>query len=170
MPRSVQKIGTAIRSEFEVFDSSSAPVLGLVTGDFTIFLSANGVDVAVPGVIVVTISEVGNGRYSASWTANANTFWNLTIRHATYNKRGWSEGFDVTPDGVYTINDIFDKTDGVETGFTLRQAMRLMSAVLCGKVSGGPGLPIFRNMQDTANRVSSTADANGNRTVVTLTP
>jgi hypothetical protein len=170
MPRSVQKVSTTVRSEFEVFDSSNAPVLGLVTGDFTILLSANGVDVPVPGTIVVTITEVGNGRYSATWTPNASTFWDLTIRHATYNKRGWSEGFDVNADGVWTINDLFVKADMVETGWDLRDALRVMAAVLCGKVSGGPGNPVFTNLQQTAPRVDSIADANGNRTTVTLTP
>jgi hypothetical protein len=76
----------------------------------------------------------------------------------------------VTADGVFTINDIFDKADGVETGFTLRQALRLMAAVLCGKVSGGPDHPVFTNLQQTTPRVDSVADANGNRTTVTLTP
>jgi hypothetical protein len=166
MPRSVHKISTLIRCEFEVFDSANNPVLGLVDGDFTKFLSANGVNSA----IVVTITELANGRYTGTFTPNAATFWNLCIRNAAHNKRGWSEGFDVTADGVFTINDIFDKADGVETGFTLRQALRLMAAVLCGKVSGGPDHPVFTNLQQTTSRVDSVADANGNRTTVTLTP
>lgn len=60
--------------------------------------------------------------------------------------------------------------DGVEDGYTVKQSLRLMAAVLCGKVSGGPGSPVFRNMPDTAARVAATADSGGNRTSVTLTP
>jgi hypothetical protein len=45
-----------------------------------------------------------------------------------------------------------------------------MSAVLCGKVSGGPANPAFRNMVDSKARVVSVADSNGNRSSVTLDP
>lgn len=46
--------------------------------------------------------------------------------------------------------------------------LRLMAAVLLGKVSGHPGSPDFRDVNDTKNRVSATTDADGNRTAVTL--
>lgn len=60
--------------------------------------------------------------------------------------------------------------DGVEPGFTVRDVLRLLSAVTAGKVSGGPGAPVFRNLPDTADRVSGTADSSGNRTAVTYNP
>ena len=66
--------------------------------------------------------------------------------------------------------NLLDLANGVETSFTLRQSLRLMAAVLCGKASGGPSNTVFRDMGDAANRVTSVADANGNRTTVTLTP
>jgi hypothetical protein len=65
---------------------------------------------------------------------------------------------------------LLDLTNGIETGYTLRQAMRIAAAVLGGKVSGGPDTPIFRNLGDTQNRVAAVADKDGNRTAVTLTP
>ncbi len=166
MPRSVQKINTLIRSEFEVYDFSNNPVLGLVTGDFDRLLSINGADSG----IAITIAEVGDGRYSATFTPNATGFWNMCLRNSTYNPRGWSEGFDVTTDGVFDIFDIFTKADMVETGWDLQDTLRVMAAVLCGKVSGGPGTPAFTNLQQTATRVSAVADSSGNRTTVNLTP
>lgn len=170
MPRSVQKLGTVVRSYISVFDAANTPVTGLVDGSFTKFLAFG----SATSAIVVTVSEIdainNPGQYVATFTPTSSGSWYLGVRNAANNPRGWDEEFDVTVDGVFTINEIFDKIDGVETGFTLRQTMRLMSAVLCGKVSGGPGTPVFRNMQDTANRVASTADPNGNRTIVTLTP
>jgi hypothetical protein len=60
--------------------------------------------------------------------------------------------------------------DGIETGYTLKQTLRLISAVLLGKVTGAPGSPVFRNMPDTADRVAATADTSGNRSAITLTP
>ena len=69
----------------------------------------------------------------------------------------------------YENTDSFlDKANGVETGWTVREAMRIMLSVIAGKVSGaGTGTEIFRNTTDTKNRVSSTVDTSGNRTTVT---
>ena len=74
---------------------------------------------------------------------------------------------DAIPTAAENASALLDKADGVETGYTPKQALRLMAAVLCGKVSGGPGSPVFRNLADSANRVSATADSSGNRTAVT---
>lgn len=71
---------------------------------------------------------------------------------------------------VYENTDAFlDKTAGVETGVTVRGALRLMLAVLAGKVSGaGTGTEVFRNgVADSKARVTSVVDSSGNRTVVT---
>lgn len=68
------------------------------------------------------------------------------------------------------INALFDLTDGVEVGFTLRQTLRLIAAVLCGRTTGGPASTIFRNMQNTANRVVTQADSDGNRNTISLIP
>lgn len=158
----------------EVYDFDQNPVTGLVDADFTKFVTLNGAN----NVTVVTVTEIANGRYDASFTPGSNGFWSVLIRQdtgAAYNKRGWQEDFDVTTDGVLSLTDIvlaiFDSVDSlIETGYTFRATMRLMSAVLCGKASGGPGNSVFRNMPDTANRVTSVADSSGNRTVMTLTP
>lgn len=166
MPRSVQKINTLVRTEFRVYDSSNNPVTGLVDGDFDKLLSLNGVN----SIVAVTVAEVTDGRYTATFTPNNTGFWNLVLTNSTYNPRGWSEGFDVTTDGVFDIFDIFTKADMVETGWDLQDTLRVMAAVLCGKVSGGPGTPEFTNLQQTAPRVSAVADTSGNRTSVTLTP
>ena len=58
----------------------------------------------------------------------------------------------------------------IESGFTAEQVMQIIAAVIAGKVSGGPGSPVFRNLPDTADRVSGTADSDGNRTDATYTP
>lgn len=61
-----------------------------------------------------------------------------------------------------------DLADGVETGITERQALRLILAALAGKVSGAGTTTItFRNVGDTKTRITATVDANGDRTAVT---
>jgi hypothetical protein len=60
---------------------------------------------------------------------------------------------------------LLDRTAGVETGLTLRQAMRLMAAVLFGKSSNGGGT--YRDTNDTKARITATLDTDGNRTAIT---
>ena len=70
----------------------------------------------------------------------------------------------------YENTDAFlDKTNAIETGVTPRGALRLMLAVLAGKLSGaGTGTEIFRNaVADTKNRVAASVDTSGNRTTIT---
>jgi len=74
----------------------------------------------------------------------------------------------VTPRRVLDVDNVadalMDQDDGIETDMTLRQAMRVMAAVLAGKVSGaGSGL------DGSTTRVQVTTDPAGNRTDVNYT-
>lgn len=74
-------------------------------------------------------------------------------------------GFRPSADDIaFTLLDTFE----VESGLTVRQALRLISSALAGKVSGAGGSTIvFRDVNDTKNRITATVDGNGNRTAVT---
>jgi hypothetical protein len=64
-----------------------------------------------------------------------------------------------------------DRADAVETGLTLRQALRLIAAAVAGKLSGGGTSTVtIRNaVADSKDRiVATTPDANGNRTAITV--
>ncbi|QND60385.1 hypothetical protein [Mesorhizobium huakuii] len=66
-------------------------------------------------------------------------------------------------------DSLLDRTAGVETGLTIRQAMRLIASALFGKSSGlATTTGVFRDIGDTKNRISATIDADGNRSAVTL--
>ena len=57
----------------------------------------------------------------------------------------------------------------IEPGMTLRQALRIVTAAMAGKVSGAAGTTVtIRDVNDTTNRIVATVDANGNRSAVTL--
>jgi hypothetical protein len=60
-------------------------------------------------------------------------------------------------------------TEIVETGLTLRQALRLVTAATAGKISGGGTATItIRNaVADGADRIVATVDTDGNRTAIT---
>jgi hypothetical protein len=55
----------------------------------------------------------------------------------------------------------------LETGFTVARTLRIVAASTAGKVTGGPGGPIFRNLSDTADQITGVATADGNRTSAT---
>lgn len=62
---------------------------------------------------------------------------------------------------------LLDRVDGIETGFTLRQVLRLVAAVLAGKASGmGTATAIFRDLGDTKDRITATVDSDGNRSSI----
>ena len=66
------------------------------------------------------------------------------------------------------IDNIFDRSAGVETSWTLRQAMRIILSAVAGKLSGAATTTVaIRDMADTKDRISATVDADGNRTAVT---
>lgn len=159
MPRSVQKVGALARAEFTVYDSTDAPVTGLLNSDFTKLLSLDG----VPDATVVTVAEITNGRYEATFTPPVAGDWYLLIRQTAYNPRGWDESFDVNRAG----SDIFSY---VIDGYQLAQILESIGAMLLGEVSGGPGSPVFKSMDGLATRVAMVADSNGNRSSVVITP
>lgn len=62
-------------------------------------------------------------------------------------------------------------TAEIEAGVTQAETLRLILAVLAGKLSGAPAGPIvIRDVNDTKDRVTATVDANGNRISVSLDP
>lgn len=63
---------------------------------------------------------------------------------------------------------ILDAINGVEDGLTVREALRLISAALAGKVSGAGGTTVtIRDVADSKDRIVATVDSNGNRTAIT---
>jgi hypothetical protein len=61
------------------------------------------------------------------------------------------------------VDDILDEV--VEGTWTFRGMLRLFASVLVGKASGlGTTTAVYRDIDDTKNRVSATVDADGNRT------
>jgi hypothetical protein len=66
---------------------------------------------------------------------------------------------------------LLDRADGVEAGKTLRRALRIIAAILAGKVSGaGSGTETFEGLDGSTTRVVVSTDAIGNRLNVNYTP
>lgn len=65
---------------------------------------------------------------------------------------------------------LLDESDAVESGLTVRGALRLALAALAGKLSGAnTSTSTFRNVGDTKNRIVATTDATGRTSVTTDT-
>lgn len=89
------------------------------------------------------------------------------IRYATGSMSG-SFAPPVTLEAQGFSSYLLD-TEIVETGLTLRQALRLVAAATAGKISGGGGATVtIRNaVADAVDRIVADVDSNGNRTAIT---
>lgn len=71
--------------------------------------------------------------------------------------------------GTEIANAILDLTDGIETGWTLKQVLRIMASALAGELSGAATTTIvIRNIADTKTRITATVDSDGNRGALSL--
>jgi hypothetical protein len=71
------------------------------------------------------------------------------------------------PTAAQNAAGLLDLADGVESSWTLRQALRVILASLAGKLSGAATNTVtIRNPGDSKNRVTATVDGDGNRTAV----
>lgn len=72
-------------------------------------------------------------------------------------------------DAAQEIADaLLDRANGVETSYTLRQALRLILASAAGKLSGAATTTVtIRNIGDSKDRIIATVDADGNRSAFT---
>lgn len=72
------------------------------------------------------------------------------------------------PSADSVADALLDRADAIETGLTLRKAMRLVTAVLGGVLSGaGTTTETMKNaVANSKTRVTATVDANGNRSSI----
>lgn len=138
---------------------------------------ANGV-ASTQGNIVAALAASGASAGAASvsgaiqalaWAigASAGVATTSAVRYATGQLQG-SIAPAVTLEAAGFSAYLLDEED-VETGLTMRQALRLIAAATAGKVSGGGTTTItFRNaVADSDNRIIATVDSNGNRSAIT---
>lgn len=70
--------------------------------------------------------------------------------------------------GLSTLTASQVWAEALETGFTAKELVRLISAAVAGKLSGAATTTIIiRDAADSKNRITATVDSNGNRTAVT---
>jgi hypothetical protein len=78
-----------------------------------------------------------------------------------------SDDIAAVPTANQNADAYLDRADAIETGLTPREAQRLQTSALAGKLSGnGTSTVTLRNVGDTKDRIVATIDGNKNRTAV----
>jgi hypothetical protein len=122
-----------------------APILGSLTASGTITLAS------LVGYGILTINITGSGNINATTSAPGNLGSSILVAGdlltvSNVGEAVWAQ----VAEGSYTVEDL----------------LKIIAAATGGKSSGGPNNPIFRNIADTVDRISGTADSSGNRTDV----
>lgn len=131
------------------------------SGNVIAALAASG---TFAGVAAFSGTVLAKGNIAASF-AGVGSF--TAIRYATGSMSG-SFAPPVTLEAQGFSAYLLD-TEIVETGLTLRQALRLVTAATAGKISGGGTATVtIRNaVADGADRIVAEVDSAGNRTAIT---
>ncbi len=140
------------------FSKDGVPKIQLIPDIFIYKLSDNSL------IVDSVMSEVAVGFYKYNFTNYDN-----------------SESYVILCDGGNSLSNYeryascslgatkIDLSEILEGSFTVDQVLRLMFSVLCGRSSGGGSeLIIFRDSQNSKDRVTATVDDVGNRTLITL--
>lgn len=119
----------------------------------TAALSAAGtVEAQISAIIPVLAALSGSGSISPNLTGRARL--EADIQPFT----------ELSPQAL--AQAVLDGND-IETGYSLREAMRLVLAAMAGKISGAGGSTItIRDINDLRDRIVATVDASGNRTAI----
>lgn len=164
---------TATRSALANMTGTSAGV-GALTGtryavghmeaDITPFteLSPTSLAAAVWSALAASYNEAGTMGAKMNSAASAGDPWGTALPGSyAAGEAGYIVG--------NVLTDLLDNSN-VETGLTVRQALRVIAAALAGKVSGASGTTVtFRNAAaDSKDRIVATVDSDGNRSAVTL--
>lgn len=81
----------------------------------------------------------------------------------------------ITDDGALTGDDASPASgmlgEAIEGAHTVEDLLRIIAAAVAGKVSGAEGnAPVFRDLNDTKDRIIAATTADGNRTAVSHDP
>jgi len=112
--------------------------------------------------------QAGTDRYLAAFASNlAAGTWRLD--YLVSGTCVGSQIFDVNGNGTYQPRSELAFNNGDIDGLTVEQALKIILAVLAGKLSGAATTTIaIRAADDSKTRVTATVDSNGNRSSLTL--
>lgn len=119
-------------------DTSADGTFYAAGNDFQIVITQGSIGGANAAGYVIGAFSVSNRTGSAAGNANANA------------------------------DALLDRADAIESGWTPRQALRIVLSALAGKLSGAAtNTALIRDVTDAKTRITATVDADGNRSAVT---
>lgn len=137
--------------------------LGYVIGTFVDAAISSRLAPAVAGR-AANITAAGNTGIDWANVENSTTTLNLSGTSVLIGADGLTNTSMSTAAGDELAAAVWNYI--VETGFTAAELQRLMSAVLAGKATGfNTGTPTYRDVNDTKNRVTGTANSTGRPSV-----
>ena len=150
---------------------TSTPIFAIPAGTVTCSFRRWSGGIKITGITsgtTVSIDIVSGGGVTLEG-ANGNVQVRGMIASLTDSRTGSPTlGNNALINQTAITDQILDRTDGIETGLTVREGLRLSLAALAGKLSGGgTNTIVIRNPGDTKNRITATVDGNNNRLVVT---
>ncbi len=154
-----------------------------VIGSFGLALAANGGTAPSAAVVADAVwdearsGHVAGGSFGEGVVVNSLAASSITATAVATGAidsdaiaTGAIDADALAADAANAIADaLLDRTAGVETSMTVRQAFRIVLAALAGKASGlATTTAVFRDTTDSKDRITATVDTNGNRSAVTL--
>jgi hypothetical protein len=141
-------------------NTDASSVDGVYVGQLIFIVSGTGEDqaglvTAYNGTTKVATIELGNG---AGWTVIPDTT-------SAYVMMPSSPVLMSSSGATASANAVWSKA--LETGFTADRLLRVTASAVGGKTSGGPSSFVARNLADTQDQITGTADVSGNRSAVT---
>ncbi|RWE24977.1 hypothetical protein [Mesorhizobium sp.] len=131
-------------------------------------------DLDAPGVrSAVGLASANLDTQLSALSGNDTTINNnvLAVKAKTDNLPAAPAAVGDIPTANQNADALLDRASGIEPGMTPRQGWRLWSAALLGKANGlGTGTAIFRDTNDTKDRINASVDQDGNRLAVILDP
>jgi hypothetical protein len=173
MDATLSTFGPLSSSIYYLIRNSAAQIWQTTSSTLVTFVSANYAN--YPNAFVET--PTGSGFYVATFPNVPVGYYSVVTVVQSGGSPSLSADSQLTTGAVYwdgtslwnAIDPALGVFDGpnsdVETGFTFRQVMRIISSVLAGQSTNGG--TTFRDLNNTTNRVTATVDTQGDRTAIT---
>ena len=157
---------------FQGFTNDSTGTLATPGTPPTAVLTRNGTDDVA---VTCTVTSISVGRYKVGGSIPSGYVAGDVCQVVFNATVGGISGSNVIGEFVVDtayVSDVptnlLDLANGVETGITLRQAMRLFTAILAGKATDSAGTYTLKRQDGTTTAVTIIHDAVGNRSAITI--
>jgi hypothetical protein len=143
--------------------SMTSASVGLAAGDIKGWARANETTGGTGSIPTAELTGLKNSPCTMTCSA---TFSGAVKARA---KTTMTVSIGAQPSAFDVAQAVWGMENGIETGWTPRQILRIVASALAGKVSGSAAnTPVFRSVTDAKPRITATTNTQGDRTSVSL--